>query len=298
MTNVRHTDNARGDTTDHYLTPLPRRRTITRSVSTAAARFSGSVPAFYDRYLGPVLFEPYAADLVSRLPAGDGLRVLEIACGTGIVTRRLREALPDSATVVATDLNEPMTAYARGAVPVPGIVWQQADAQALAFDDGSFDVVVCQFGFMFLPDKVQGFREARRVLASDGLLLANVWHSLEANPAPGAIHATLAKLFPADPPRFLETPYGYHDAKQIRADLTEAGWTDVHLEDVRLQGLSPSAADFAAGFTRGTPLAHELAERGADADAVTHALTEVLIPVGGERPFKPAHAATVISAVR
>jgi ubiquinone/menaquinone biosynthesis C-methylase UbiE len=267
-------------------------------VSSSAAEFSGSVPAFYDRYLGPVLFEPYAADLVSRLPAGDGLRVLEIACGTGILTRRLREALPDSAIVVATDLHEPMTAYARAAVPAPGIIWEQADAQALAFHDGSFDVVVCQFGFMFLPDKVQGFREARRVLGPDGVLLANVWHSMEANPAVGAVHATLAKLFPADPPRFVETPYGYHDTERIRADLVEAGWKDVQLEDVCLQGLGPSAADFAAGFTLGTPLAHDLAERDANADTVTHALTDALIPVGGERPFKPALAATVISAAR
>ena len=151
---------------------------------------------------------------------------------------------------------------------------------------------------MFLPDKVQGFREARRVLGPEGVLLANVWHSMEANPAAGAIHASLARLFPADPPRFMETPYGYHDAERIRADMVEAGWSDVQLEDVRVQGLGPSAADFAAGFTLGSPLAHELAERGADAGEVAQALTEALIPVGGERPFKPPLAATVIHAVR
>jgi ubiquinone/menaquinone biosynthesis C-methylase UbiE len=267
-------------------------------VSSSRAEFSGSVPAFYDRQLGPALFEPYAEDLVSRLPMRDGLRVLEVACGTGIVTRRLREALPHSATLVATDLNEPMITYARTAVAAPGISWQQADAQALAFSDGSFDVVVCQFGVMFLPDKVQGFREARRVLAPGGLLLANVWQSLDANPAAGAIHAALAQLFPADPPRFLETPYGYHDSDRIRADMVEAGWRDVKLEDVYLHGLSPSAADFAAGFALGTPLTHELAERGADADAVAHALTAAVLPLGDQRPFTPALAATVISAVR
>lgn len=267
-------------------------------MSGSSAEFSGSVPRFYDRYLGPVLFEPYAADLVSRLPARDRLRVLEVACGTGIVTRRLRQALGDSASVVATDLNEPMVAYARDAVPAPGIVWQQADAQALEFDDGSFDVVLCQFGFMFLPDKVQGFREARRVLAAGGLLLANIWHSMEANPIAAAIHATLAKLFPADPPRFMETPYGYHDTEQIRADMTRAGWEDPHLETVRVESLGPSADDAAAGFALGTPLAHELAERGADPDAVVSTLADALVHVGGKRPFKPALAATVISAFR
>jgi SAM-dependent methyltransferase len=267
-------------------------------VSGAAAQFSGSVPAFYDRYLGPVLFEPYARDLVARLPTADGFRVLELACGTGIVTRRLREVLGDSATLVATDLNEPMIDYARAAVQAPGIVWQQADAQALEFEDGSFDIVVCQFGFMFLPDKVQGFREARRVLASGGVLLANVWESLDANPAPGAIHATVAALFPADPPRFIETPYGYHDVERIRADMAAAGWEDVQLEAVHVQSRGESAADFAAGFVLGSPLSHELAERGGDPDAVAVALTDALIPVGGERPFRPALAATVITAVR
>jgi ubiquinone/menaquinone biosynthesis C-methylase UbiE len=266
-------------------------------VSRSAAEFSGSVPAFYDLYLGPVLFEPYAADLVSRLPKGDRLRLLEIACGTGILTRRLVEALPDAA-IVATDLNESMIDYARAAVSAPGVAWQQADAQALEFDDRSFDLVVCQFGFMFLPDKVQGYREARRVLGSDGVLLANVWHSMEANPAAGAIHASLARLFPADPPRFMETPYGYHDAERIRADMVEAGWNDVQLEDVCIQGVGPSAADFASGFTLGSPLAHELAERGANPDEVARVLTDALIPVGGEHPFKPPLAATVIKPVR
>jgi SAM-dependent methyltransferase len=192
-----------------------------------------------------------------------------------------------------------MLDYAQGAVATDGIVWQQADAQALVFADGSFDVVVCQFGFMFLPDKVQGFREARRVLDSGGLLLANVWHSLEANPAVGIINTALAELFPDDPPRFLDTPYGYHDSERIRADMSAAGWEDVQLDDVSVRSRAPSAGDFAAGFALGTPLTHELAERGSDSEAVTQALTAALISAGGDRrPFEPLLAATVISAVR
>jgi len=263
-----------------------------------AAEFTGEVPAFYDRCLGPVLFEPYAADLVGRLPSRSSLRVLELACGTGVVTRRLREALPDSATLVATDLNEPMLAYARAAVPAPGISWQAADAQALPFPDSSFDVVVCQFGFMFLPDKRRGFREARRVLAPGGLLLANVWCSLDQNPAVGAIQAVLERLFPDDPPRFLETPYGYHDSARLRSDLAGAGWADVQLEQVRLTSRGPSAREFATGFVRGSPLTHSLIERAADLDAITHELTQALIPTGGESPFQPTLAATVITATR
>jgi hypothetical protein len=142
---------------------------------------------------------------------------------------------------------------------------------------------------------VKGFQEARRVLVSGGSLLANVWQSMEANPAAGAIHATVARLFPADPPRFIETPYGYHETDRIRADMTEAGWDDVRLETVRVQGLGPSAAAFAAGFALGSPLAHELVERNADLDAVIRALTDALVPHGGDQPFKPTLAATVIS---
>jgi SAM-dependent methyltransferase len=254
------------------------------------AQFTGDIPTFYDRCLGPVLFEPYAADLVGRLPPGDELRVLEIACGTGIVTRRVRRALPGSASLVATDLNEAMVSYAQAAVLEPGIAWEVADAQALRFADASFDVVVCQFGFMFLPHRAQGFREARRVLVPGGLLLGNVWRSMDENRYVLAVHTRLATLFPDDPPRFLE-PYGDRDA-DLRADMSAAGWEDMRFDDVRLQGSGPSATEFATGFVRGSPLSHALLERNADLDAVVAELSEDLASVGGERP--PAASGMVI----
>ncbi|HXK13871.1 MAG TPA: class I SAM-dependent methyltransferase [Gaiellaceae bacterium] len=263
-----------------------------------ASAFSGSVPEFYDRYMVPWLFAAYAADLVARLPERDDLAVLEVACGTGIVTRRLREALPDSATLVATDLNDAMIDYARVAVPDSGIVWQQADAQALPFEDGSFDVVVCQFGFMFLPDKALGFREARRVLRPGGVLLGNVWNSRDENPWARSVHATVAELFPDDPPRFLDTPYGYFDPERIRADLADAGWDGVRLESVELESLAESAEVVATGIAKGSPLTFELAERGADPETVVGELAQRLAGVGGERPFKAELSATVITGAR
>ena len=262
-----------------------------------AAQFSGIVPATYDEILGPVLFEPYARDVVSRLPAGIGLRVLEIACGTGIVTRRLADALAGRATIVATDLNEPMVDYARRAVPSPGITWRQADAESLPFADGSQDVVVCQFGYMFLPDKVQGFRESRRVLASGGTLIANVWTSLDANPFARAMHDALAVAFPDDPPRFLETPYGYTEDR-VRRDMDAAGWEDVSYETLEFEIPCPSAAHFARGFSHGSPLTHELTARGADLDEMTEMLARAIAPVGGERPFTAKLSAFVITATR
>jgi len=257
--------------------------------------FSGSVPANYDRYLGPVLFEPYALELVGRVPAPDGVRVLELACGTGRVTRRLRQALPETATLQATDLNEPMVDYARAAVPEPGIAWQAADAQALPFPDGSFDVVVCQFGLMFLPDKVQGLREARRVLAPGGLLIASVWEPVDAHAHMRAIAVALDDLFAGSPPRFVDVPHGYNDRDRIRSDFAAAGWSDVEIELVRLVGESPSSRELALGFTVGSPLAHELAERNADPGAVADRLTEEL---GDEVPYEVELAALLLTAAR
>jgi SAM-dependent methyltransferase len=264
----------------------------------SAAQFTGSIPERYDRYLVPWLFDPYALDLAARLPQRAGLRVLETAAGTGVVTRRLREALPPDATLVATDLNDAMVDYAKAAVPDAGITWQQADALALPFADGSFDVVVCQFGFMFLPDKAEGFREARRVLGTGGVLLGNVWHSRDENPFARILQDLLEERLPEDPPRFLDTPYGYGDHERLRADLAAAGWEDVRLEVVRKESDAASAEDVAFGFLTGTPLSHDLSERSADPDAFGDELTRRLAAVGGDRPFRAELAATVITASR
>jgi SAM-dependent methyltransferase len=266
-----------------------------RVVVSGHAAFSGSVPGNYDRYLGPALFEPYAVDLTTRVPAAEAVRVLELACGTGRLTGHLRASLPASASLVATDLNEPMLEFARTAVPGPGITWQQADAQALPFPDGSFDVVVCQFGLMFLPDKPQGLREARRVLAPGGLFVASVWESVSANPHAGAIDAVLGELFPDSPPQFLTVPHGYHDRDRIRADFEAAGWDDLEIELVRLQSESPSARDVAVGFASGSPLTHELAERGADPGVVVDRITEGL---GGSAPFTLELAALLLTSTK
>lgn len=265
---------------------------------TNVSAFTGSVPERYDRHLGPWLFEPYGEDLVQRLPKREGLRVLELAAGTGIVTRLLRAALPTSATLVATDLNDAMIEYARTAVPGAGISWQTADAQALPFGDASFDAVVCQFGFMFLPDKVEGFREARRVLAPGGVLLGNVWETRAENPYARCVQELLDELFLDDPPRFLDTPYGYGDHGRLQADLSAAGWEDIQLEVVRQVSYAESAEEVALGFTTGTPLFFQLTERGSDLRAVGAELSRRLAALGGERPFEAELAATVITAKR
>lgn len=260
--------------------------------------FSGTIPDHYERYLVPVLFEPYAQDLIARVAPRDALRVLEIACGTGVVTRHLRAALPASATIVATDLSPAMIALAAQAGPATGVTWQQADAQRLPFDDASFDAVVCQFGLMFVPDKVRAFHEARRVLAPGGQLVMNVWDSPAANPYAAEMSAALARLFPADPPRFVAMVHGYCDTDQILGDARAAGWVDVRVERVAIRGRARSAIDFATGFAHGSPIRQVLAERGTEPEAFVRELTPRLIALGGDAPFTPELAAIVISATR
>src|SRR5262245_54795147 len=164
---------------------------------TPHAAFVGSIPANYDRYLGPLLFHGYADDLAARLPVSPGMRVLEVACGTGILTERLVRRLGGRGTVVATDLNEAMIAHAQRRIPAcPGLEWRQADGMRLPFPDGSFDAVVCQFGLMFFPDKSTGVREAYRVLRPGGTYLFNVWDRIERNVVTRIAHETIATFFP------------------------------------------------------------------------------------------------------
>jgi SAM-dependent methyltransferase len=259
-------------------------------------RFQGSVPEFYDRYLGPFMFDAFAEALAGRLPRREGTRVLEVACGTGRVTGPLVRALPAGGSLVATDLNESMLEHARRNVEDRRVRWQVADAAALPFEAASFDAVVCGFGLMFVPDKKKALSEARRVLVQGGTLLATVWRSLEDLPAIGALHERIVGLFPENPPRFLETPYGFGDAAYWRDALAGSAFTYVTVDTVHHAGEAASAQDVATGFVKGTPLFPALAERGADFDRVIREVAAVLARSGGERPFRTPLSALVLEA--
>jgi ubiquinone/menaquinone biosynthesis C-methylase UbiE len=183
-------------------------------MTTVDAVFSGSIPSVYDRYLGPLIFEPYAQDLATRLSALHPEHVLETAAGTGIVTRALVRSLSPGVRIVATDLNQPMLDHAAERVPPGHVSWQKADAQALPFPDGAFDAVVCQFGVMFFPDKQKAYREARRVLKPSGHFILNVWDKIEHNEFADLVTAAVTDMFANDPPRFLaRIPHGYHEPR-------------------------------------------------------------------------------------
>ncbi|HKV74372.1 MAG TPA: methyltransferase domain-containing protein [Gemmatimonadales bacterium] len=263
------------------------------------AQFVGSIPANYDRYLGPTMFEPYAADLVGRLVVPISGRVLELACGTGIVTRLLRKVLPRTVDILATDFNDPMLAYARAQVgPAPGLEWRQADAGALPFPDAAFDAVIMQFGLMFVPDKVQALREARRVLKPGGQLLVNVWDSIDQNPFIRVSNDTVAGFYPDSPPLFFNTPYGMHNLPALAAMAAEAGLIQVHVETVTLTGESPSATALATGIVEGTPLALAIQEKGTVSTAtLVEAVAKALFRLSaGIKPIRVKLQAHVLEA--
>ena len=221
--------------------------------------FAGSIPALYDRYLGPLLFEPYARDLAARLADLGAGQVLETAAGTGIVTAALAERLAPAVTLVATDLNQAMVDHAATKPALKRATLRQADALKLPFADASFDAVACQFGAMFFPDKVAGYREARRVLKPGGRFVFSVWDSLEHNPMTRCVVDAAAARYPQNPPRFLaRTPHGHSDVSVIRRELAEAGFANPAIEKVTLPSRAPSAEYPAVGFCQGTPMRGEI----------------------------------------
>lgn len=227
--------------------------------------FAGSIPENYDRYMVPLIFERFAADLAQRAAALSPGAVLEIAAGTGVVTRALAPKLSPGASYMVTDLNQPMLDYATSRqAPDSRIRWRQADALALPFEDAAFDLVCCQFGAMFFPDRVAAYREAKRVLKPDGHFLFNVWDRIEENVFADDVTNALAAIFPHDPPRFLaRTPHGYHDKAVIRGDLAGAGFSRVEIETKAEQSRASSPRIPAIAYCQGTVLRNEIEARDA-----------------------------------
>jgi SAM-dependent methyltransferase len=226
-------------------------------------RFSGSVPESYERLMVPLIFRPYAEELARRAKHVGPRRILETAAGTGAVTRALHQALPE-AEIAATDLNQPMLDVAAGKLTSDKVRFLAADAQQLPFEDASFDLVVCQFGAMFFPDRARAFSEARRVLNDDGRLLLAIWDGIERNPLTNIAQETLIELFPDDPPLFMrEGPVSYADPSRIERDLHAAGFATVEIETVEKRSRASSAQEAAEALCYGTPMGVEVQDREA-----------------------------------
>ena len=252
--------------------------------------FTGSIPEIYDAHLGPFLFEFSAKDLAARVKdsiPSDG-KILEIACGTGISTYHLRQALPGSVHITATDLNPAMLDFAKGKyVDLPGVTFEVADALSLDFDDQAFDAVICQFGIMFFPNKNQGLAEMARALKPGGVLAFNVWDSLEQNKSALIAHQTIAGFFESNPPQFLTTPFGFYDIDHISNLIEQTGLTNIesHIVSKTLEVLE--AAHFAKGLVEGNPGIIEINERATvEASVVTKATADALEKAYGLSPLE------------
>lgn len=264
-------------------------------------RFGDEVAALYQDLLVPLIFEPYAVDLVTRLVPLAAASVLELAAGTGVVTRELAARLAPGVRLVATDLNESMLAVAQAQGTARAVAWRQADAMALPFDDASFDAVVCQFGAMFFPDKAHAFAEARRVLRPGGTFLFNVWDRIETNDFAWVVSDAVAWLYPDDPPRFLERlPHGYFSATAIARDLAQAGFgAQPVIDTVTASSRAETPRIAALAYCQGTPLRGEIEARDPTGlEAATLAASEALATRFGAGPLTGRIQALVVGIRR
>lgn len=253
--------------------------------------FKHSTPELYDRYMGPLLFAPYAKHVAKRVAPLQPARVLETAAGTGIVTRAVNKALP-GAEIIATDINPAVVEFAAQHLQSERVTFQAADAQQLPFADESFDLVLCLFGVMFFPDKVRANAEAHRVLSPEGRYVLVTFNRLDLNPVPEVAGEAVASLFPEDP-RYMERgPFSYTDAALVEEDLRSAGFQDVEVETVELSSLV-LARDAARGIVLGSPFRSEIERLDPSAlERATAAVEQALQPWDGTRAAMSAHIAT------
>ncbi|MDP4265101.1 MAG: methyltransferase domain-containing protein [Bacteroidota bacterium] len=250
----------------------------------AASVFAGNIPGNYDRHLGPLLFEPYAIDLVARINPTGITSVLEEACGTGRLTRHLRKRLP-SARLVGIDLNTDMITIAKTIVNDNNIEWVRADMQALPFDSDSFDLVVCQCGVMFVPDKLKALQEVRRVLRRGGSFIFNTWDRIEYNGVPHIVNEVLKQFFPVNTPAFFQVPFCMDDKREIKNLLQQAGFSNSKIESVKAEGRITYAKDAAKGFVEGTPIYEEIIKADPSLPGIIQeAITQEIIKKYGNDP--------------
>lgn len=262
-------------------------------------RFAGSVPEKYDELMVPLIFRPFAVVLGRRAASFAPRLILETAAGTGVVTKALHQACPD-ADIVATDLNQPMLDVASQRIASDKVRFMQADALELPFEDSKFDLVVCQFGAMFFPDRVRGHSEARRVLAAGGHYLLAIWDRIERNALTDLAQQALIDYFPDDPPLFMrEGPFSYADPLAIESDLHEAGFETVDIETIELRSRAASAKDAAAALCYGTPMGIEVEDREAGClDRIFERVEQALKPFETEDGVDAPMAAHIVAASR
>lgn len=261
--------------------------------------FSGSIPMYYEKYLGPLFFEPFALEMAKRIRTFYPASILELAGGTGRLTKYLPFASRPLAQVVASDLNPAMLQVAQDRLGSLPIDWAIVDAQTLPFEDASFDCVAVQFGVMFYADKVQAFKEAYRVLKPGGQLIFSAWDALAHNPVAASADQITREFFPVDPPKFYEVPFAYSEEEKIREDLAEADFFHVKMEVLSLKGHADSAEDIALGALEGTPLCTAVIERDKNSlPLMRKKMTEQMLALFGNGPITVPIQARIVTAIK
>lgn len=261
--------------------------------------FVGSIPEYYDKYLGPLIFEEYSIDFASRINVPQGGKLLEIAAGTGLATRHIKNSLPKNATITVTDLNEPMLEIAKSKFSdQSNMHFQFANAIDLPFENEVYDSVVCQYGIMFFPDKQKGVNEAFRVLKPGGEYIFSVWDSLDENPIMNYVNETLIKLFGEEAPPFLEVPFHYHKLDEIRKIVENAGFGDIDFTILPRTAITDNAENVPLGFIMGNPLSLQIPELGGDLDEVMSTITKGIEEKFGPSPIKAPMKSIVIKAIK
>ncbi len=270
-------------------------------MTSADKLFSGSIPEFYDTYMVPLIFQAYAEDMAARVASVGPMSVLETAAGSGVVPRALIKHLRPDARYVVTDLSQPMLDHAaKRQPPDTRIEWRQADALNLPFEDDSFEVVLCQYGAMFFPDRAKGYSEARRVLKTGGSFFFSVWDKIENNEFADVVSHAAATVFPDNPPQFMSrTPHGYFDHDQIRADLNRAGFSEASILRKEETSRGPSARQVATAYCQGTPLRGEIEARDPNAlQHVTDVAADALEARYGTGPIAGKICAHIVTAIK
>jgi ubiquinone/menaquinone biosynthesis C-methylase UbiE len=215
----------------------------------------------YDEFFGPMFFEPYAIEVAERIHPSSVSVALEIAAGTGRVTRHLRKRIPASAKLIASDISEDMLAVAKEKLGGLEIDWQNIDAQQLPFSDNSIDLVVCCFGYMFVPDRTKAFAEAYRVLKPGGMFLFTTWDKLENN-APSYIFLWAAKkYFEGGLPESYNLPTSMNDEAVIKPLLELAGFSRISIEKIQKNSVCATAKEAANRLVHGGPVFEEIKNR-------------------------------------
>jgi SAM-dependent methyltransferase len=263
--------------------------------------FGRRIAEVYESHLVPLIFQPYAVEFAQRLAGMRDARLLEIAAGTGVVTRALASALPRSVAITATDLNQAMLDRAIALGTSRRVEWKRADVMALPFDDATFDVVVCQFGVMFFPDKPAAFAEARRVLRPGGRFLFSVWDRIEENEFADSVTTSVGSIFGDDAVSFLRRiPHGYFDHSRIVQDLVDGGFvSQPGISTVAARSIADVPETAAIAYCEGTPLRNEIEARDASGlSRATAAAAAALRMQSGPGPIDGKIQAHIVSVVR